>query len=295
MSKLDEELLLDDFLDYLFLERGCSENTIQAYNRDIKAWIDFCNKNNKPAYPPNSTILERYQRYLHNEGKKRSSQQRAIAALRSWLRYLDTENIVDEEISLPTLPYKGTDLPRILSEGEVERILEACAGDSFFDIRDRALLETAYSCGLRASELCAICIRDIDFSGRTLRILGKGEKERSIPFLGEVSRRVRFYIETARPQNSRSQEVFLSKTSKPLRREDIWRIIKKRGKIAGIATSRLFPHIMRHSFATHLLRRGMDLRTLQELLGHASIATTEKYVHFDLELRDIYDRAHPRA
>lgn len=294
MVKFEYDQLLDDFLDYLFLERGCSENTILAYNRDIKVWLDFCDKNDQPAYPPNQTYLERYQRSLHEEGKKRSSQQRAIASLRSWLRYLDSEKLVEEEVTLPTLPLKGDSLPHILNEGEVERIFEACSGNSFLALRDRAILETAYGCGLRASELCTICLRDIDFSGRTLRIFGKGGKERIIPFLGEVSRRVGFYMEKARP-DAHVQELFISKTGNPLRREDIWRIVKKRGAAAGISSSRLFPHILRHSFATHLLRRGMDLRTLQELLGHATIATTEKYVHFDLELRDIYDKTHPRA
>lgn len=286
--------LLNDFLDYLFLERGCSENTILAYQRDITVWVSFCEEKRLSPFPPTLSALEGYQKKLALEGKKRSTQQRSIAALRSWFKYLEMEELIDEEIELPTLPFKGKNLPRILSEGEVERILHACAGDTFLEVRDRALLETAYGCGLRASELCSLQIKDLDFSSKTLRVLGKGNKERVIPFLGEVSRRVQLYVD-AFHKSIFVPELFLSVNGKPLQRVDIWRIIKKRGKTAGIPSSRLYPHILRHSFATHLLRRGMDLRTLQEILGHASIATTEKYVHFDLELRDIYDKAHPRA
>ncbi|GAB1486370.1 hypothetical protein MASR2M79_14200 [Aminivibrio sp.] len=160
------------------------------------------------------------------------------------------------------------------------------------------LFETAYGCSLRASELCTHRINSIDFSARSVRVAGKGQKERMVPFLGEAALRMRKYLEEGRPlllKEPLEQALFLSRNGRQLSREDVWRLIKKRGAEAGISPSRLYPHILRHSFATHLLRRGMDQRTLQEILGHSSIATTEKYLHFDLELRDVYDRAHPRA
>jgi integrase/recombinase XerD len=179
----------------------------------------------------------------------------------------------------------------------VDRLFQACEGDGPLDLRDRALFGTAYGCGLRAGELCGLRIGDVDFSARVLRAFGKGEKERAIPFLGEVSEKVALYLQKGRPLLLKvpGDFLFLTRSGNPMKREDIWRTLRKRGAKAGIPAARLHPHVLRHSFATHLLRRGMDQRSLQELLGHSSIATTEKYLHFDLELRDVYDKAHPRA
>lgn len=297
MRLYDFESCVEDFLSFLLLERGLSPNTISAYRRDLREWGSFCFLRGKAPLPPDAVLLSLFQRYLAEGLKSPASRQRIIAALRTWIRYLEREEKVSESIGLPSLPAGKEHLPQILSEGEVDRLFHACDGSSPLDIRDRALFEVAYGCGLRASELCDLRLRDVDFSARVLRTFGKGDKERVIPFLGEVSEKVMFYLEKGRPLLAKAGEdfLFLTRNGGPLSREDIWRIMGKRGRKAGIPRSRLHPHVLRHSFATHLLRRGMDQRTLQELLGHSSIATTEKYLHFDLELRDVYDKAHPRA
>ncbi|MEA4951340.1 MAG: tyrosine-type recombinase/integrase [Aminivibrio sp.] len=297
MRLYDFEASVENFLSYLLLERGLSHNTIAAYRRDLREWGGFCSREGAPPLPPGQEILSLFQRYLARSEKSAATKQRIIAALRTWMRYLEQEGEGGGDVRLPSLPGRKEGLPRILSEGEVDRLFQACEGDGLLDLRDRALFGTAYGCGLRAGELCGLRIGDVDFSARVLRAFGKGEKERAIPFLGEVSEKVALYLQKGRPLLLKvpGDFLFLTRSGNPMKREDIWRTLRKRGAKAGIPAARLHPHVLRHSFATHLLRRGMDQRSLQELLGHSSIATTEKYLHFDLELRDVYDKAHPRA
>lgn len=288
---------LDNFCDYLLLERGCSTNTVNSYASDLQGYLRFCESRSTPPFPVSNNKLSDYLSHLGKLGRSSSTRQRLIASIRSLVRFLILDGAIDHETHLPQLPVRDKKLPQILSEGEVQRILDVCSGNTYFDIRDRAILEIAYGCGLRASEICTLHERDLYFSSGTLRVTGKGDKERIVPFLGQVRASVEEYIRICRKRflHISSRSIFLSKSGKNLRREDIWRIVQKRGKQAQISSRRLHPHVLRHSFATHLLRRGMDLRTLQEILGHSSISTTEKYVHFDLEVRDVYDKAHPRA
>ncbi len=292
------DYFIDSFADYLLFERGSSLNTAEAYMRDINGYVSFCSSSELDPLDPLEENVTIYMKNLDSEGRKSSSRQRIVAGIRSWYRYLAEEGLVEEGTkTLPHLPSRDKILPHIVSEGEVQRLFDACAGDFFYDLRDLAILKLAYGCGLRASELCSLKIRDINESAENIRIKGKGGKERILPFLGEVRRAVNEYLIRGRVQRSSSLTgpLFISRTGRQIRREDFWRILKKRGKKASVSTSRLHPHILRHSFATHLLRRGMDLRTLQELLGHSSIGTTQKYLHFDMELRDVYDSSHPRA
>ena len=289
--------LIDNFCDYLLLERGCSRNTVISYSSDLQGYLNYCYSKSLPPLPVNNDKLSGYLSLLTYRKHSPSTQQRLVASLRSWIRFLILDGVSDEENILPPLPAREKRLPQILSEGEVQRILDACNGDKYLDVRDRAILEILYGCGLRASEICNLRQRDMFFSSGTLRVKGKGNKERIVPFLGEVRKTLRFYIERTRAvfSDKSSDMLFLTRSGNSMRREDLWRMVRKRGKMANISIQRLHPHVLRHSFATHLLRRGMDLRTLQEILGHSSISTTEKYVHFDLELRDVYDKAHPRA
>ena len=297
MDFREADALVDAFLTYLEAERGRSRLTAESYASDLRHWLRFCQEAALPPYPMAEPAVSAFRRSLEAEGKARSTQQRAIAALRSWGRYVEMERGEDGEFPLPELPKKTQLEPRVLNEAEVERLFEACRGTKPLDVRDAALVEVGYGCGLRASEICGLKVLDLDFESHLLRTVGKGDKERVVPFLGGAARSVRTYLETARPQlNGRGLPfVFLSCRGRRLSRVDLWRILRRRGEMAGIARARLYPHILRHSFATHLLARGMDMRTLQEMLGHSSIMTTQVYAHFDREMRDEYDRFHPRA
>lgn len=297
----EAEDLLDRFCLYLVAERGRSRLTAESYASDLKQWLNFCETNNLVPFPPSFSSVGAFRRHMDEQGKSRSTQQRCIAAMRSWIRFVEMEETEDLEIPLPDLPDKTKLEPRILNEGEIKRLMDVCQGEGLLIVRDRALFEIGYGCGLRASEICGLEILDLDFDSKLLRTRGKGSKERVVPFLGETARSVKIYLDTIRPRLKRDtgfkngNKVFLSRSGRPLSRQDMWRILRKRGREAGIAPGRLYPHILRHSFATHLLARGMDMRTLQEMLGHSSIITTQIYSHFDREMRDVYDRFHPRA
>jgi len=297
------EELVDRFCLYLVAERGRSRLTASSYASDLKQWLNFCEENGFDAFPPAFSSVSAFRRKMEEDGKERSTQQRFIAALRSWINFIELEEAEGLDISLPELPGKSKLQPRILNEAEVKRLLDVCHGVKPLLVRDRAIFEVGYGCGLRVSEICNLSMMDLDFESKLLRAKGKGDKERIVPFLGETARSVAVYLETVRPllkskenkNSSATNKVFLSYSGRPLSRQDVWRTIRKRGREAGVASSRLYPHILRHSFATHLLAGGMDMRTLQEMLGHSSIVTTQVYAHFDGEMRDEYDKFHPRA
>ena len=294
--KEEDETRLKAFCEYLEFERGASPNTVASYKADMKSWFSFARKAGIEEDVPDSALLARYLRHLASLPRSKSTLQRHAACLRTWKKYLEEEGLRPAGPERLPLPAKERKLPQILGEGEIERIIQACVGPSLLDRRDRTLLETVYGCGLRASEACALRTADVDFAGGVIRVTGKGDKERIVPLVGKSRQVLQRYVEETRSGfRPKDDRLFVSRSGKHLRREDLWRIVQKRGHKAGIPLSRLHPHVLRHSFATHLLRRGMDLRTLQELLGHSSIGTTERYTHFDVELRDIYDRCHPRA
>ncbi|MDR1977617.1 MAG: tyrosine-type recombinase/integrase [Synergistaceae bacterium] len=301
LSIREAEALLDRFCLYLVAERGRSRLTAESYASDLNQWLRFCEENDLVAFPPTFSAVSAFRRQMDEEGKSRSTQQRCIAAMRSWIHFVEMEEAEELEIPLPELPDKTKLEPRVLNEAEIKRLMDVCRGTKPLVVRDRAIFEIGYGCGLRASEICGLAMLDLDFESKTLRARGKGDKERVVPFLGETARSVRVYLETARPQlkgdadHKSKNRVFLSCSGRPLNRQDMWRILRKRGREAGIAQSRLYPHILRHSCATHLLARGMDMRTLQEMLGHSSIITTQTYAHFDREMRIVYDQFHPRA
>ncbi|MDR3264603.1 MAG: tyrosine-type recombinase/integrase [Synergistaceae bacterium] len=288
---------VDRFCLYLVAERGRSRLTAEGYASDLRQWLRFCEAGDLIPFPPSLAAISAFRRYMDGQGKQHSTQQRCIAAMRSWIRFVELEEAEDADILMPELPGKAKLEPRILNEAEIKRLMDVCAGSKPLVIRDRAIFEIGYGCGLRASEICTLEMLDLDFESKLLRTRGKGEKERVVPFLGETARGVRTYLDTVRSvlNCNRISRVFLSFSGRSLNRQDMWRILRKRGREAGITASRLYPHILRHSFATHLLARGMDMRTLQEMLGHSSIMTTQTYSHFDGEMRDFYDRFHPRA
>jgi integrase/recombinase XerD len=299
------EELVDRFCLYLVAERGRSPLTAENYASDLRQWLTFCERKGFAAFPPALAAVGAFRRQMDEQGKARSTQQRHVAAMRSWIRFAEAEESLEPDFPLPDLPDKKKLEPRVLNEAEVERLLDVCGEAKPLAVRDRALFEIGYGCGLRVSEICALKLSDLDFGSKLLRTKGKGGKERVVPFLGGTARSVKTYLDSARPvlmaksagkgSGEKGGRVFLSFSGRPLNRQDVWRVLRKRGRAAGITPSRLYPHILRHSFASHLLARGMDMRTLQEMLGHSSIATTQAYSHFDREMRDIYDQFHPRA
>ena len=214
------------------------------------------------------------------------------------MRYRVLNGDLPPDTWIPVLPAKTKKLPKILTEGEIQRILAACEGDSYYDCRDQTALMTLANCGVRASELCGLKTGSLNLDDKSMIVFGKGSKERVVPFAEDLKAQFEKYLQKRLEflnGDMTEKTLFFSSRREPLSRVDLWRIVQKRGKMAGVSEERLFPHVLRHSIATHMLRRGMDMRTLQEFLGHSSIATTEKYLHFDLELRDVYDRSHPRA
>lgn len=291
-------LLLERFSDYLLLERGSSGNTRKAYESDLLTWYEFCKKRGFDAMEIHADKVSRFLLEQSNKGRAKSTVQRNAATLSSFARFLVYDGEKEKMPRLDGMPGRDELLPQILSEAEIQRILNACEDGTALGMRDRAMVELAYGAGLRASELCSLRLGDLDGANGFLYARGKGDKERGVPYVGGVRKVVEDYIVNYRPclDSGKEQWLFLSRSGRQLRRESFWQILRKRGTQAGnISKKRLHPHILRHSFATHLLRNGMDQRTLQEILGHSSIITTEKYTHFDQELRDIYDKFHPRA
>lgn len=298
---------INSFLDYMQFERGASMNTVRAYRTDLVHWRAFCDEHKKTFFPVESALLSRYLLRLSADGMSSATRMRRAATLSAFSKYLIYDALVESIPGLSPLPKVEKTLPRVMTEGEVERLLDSCSESEGSELRkaralrDRTIIEMVYDCGLRASEVCSVKLQDINETGGVIYIKGKGSKERLVPYVGTLRKTVGKYLGEARTllleqgNTADSGYLFLSTRGAQMSRNGLWRIVRKRGRTAGIAASRLHPHILRHSFATHLQRRGMNLRTLQELLGHSSIATTEKYAHLDTELRDMYDSFHPRA
>lgn len=290
-------LILGRFEDYLLLERACSKNTLIAYSSDLRTWYRYCKKQ---AISPKNLTGDNISRFLTEQtisGKRKSTIQRNAAVLSSFTRFLSYDGVLESLPLIDPLPKREEVLPQIMTEGEIQRIINACEDGTVFGSRDRAVIELAYGIGMRASELCNIKLRDIDTNSGLIYTCGKGSKERAIPYVGGVRKTIDKYIEDIRPKMNKLdlEWLFLSRTGRQMKREFLWHILQKRGKMASISSSRLHPHVLRHTFATHLLRNGMDQRTLQEILGHSSIMTTEKYTHLDTEIHDYYDKYHPRS
>ena len=288
---------LSGFEDYIILERGCSENTLKAYSSDLKQWYFYCKKMEFDPLVLNSDNIARFLREQSARGMSKSTVQRNGAVLNSFARYLVYDGVTENMPMLDPLPARDKILPQIMTEGEIQRLINACEDVTPIGKRDRTAIELAYGTGMRASELCSLKLKDIDRSGGLIFTRGKGDKERCVPYVGGVRKVVDEYIDQHRPKLDKLKQpwLLLTKSGRKMRREFLWRLLRKRGLMAGISPSRLHPHVLRHTFATHLLRKGMDQRTLQELLGHSSILTTEKYTHLDLEMRDFYDKYFPRS
>ena len=294
------EQLLEDFLYYLAVERGLSENTIVSYRRDLSGYLAFCRKARLRTLAKadrNTTLTFLYQQQM--AGRAPATIARRLAALKSFYKYLIAENLVQEDptvnLEFPKLARK---LPRVLTPEEVDLLLAQPALNQPAGRRDKAMLELLYATGVRVSELIALDLEHVSMSGGFLRCFGKGAKERIIP-VGDVA--LGFlddYLEHGRNRLGAKQEgkaLFINRYGKRLTRQGFWKIIKGYALKADI-NKEITPHTFRHSFATHLLENGADLRSVQEMLGHADINATQIYTHLsNKRIKEVYDRSHPRA
>ena len=295
------ESAIDSFIQSLMLERGMSENTCDAYGMDLRLFAKFLSKRN--VIDPASVTRDDITCFLADQrdiGRKGTTRARRTAAIRMFLRYLKERRIISKDPSEDmTSQKKSRTLPRVLSEEETAEMLDAINGDDPRSLRDRALLETMYGCGLRVSEACALELGDFESEGELLRILGKGSKERVVPIGGAAGTALRRYADSGRSAFARSADephVFLTRLGKPFTRQGIFKVIRERAAAVGIAAERISPHVLRHSFASHMLAHGADIRAIQELLGHADIGTTQIYTHVDsARFGEIHRRYHPRA
>ena len=291
---------LEDFGHYLSIERGLSEKTVTNYQRDVQALMRYLESRHQTASP---IIIqaEEIQQFIYEEAKEKSaySQSRRISGLKSFFKYLIFEKYRDD---LPTqwleAPKIGRKLPDTLSVQEVELILDAVDLSKKEGHRNKALLETLYGSGLRVSELINLQKSDIYEKEKLLRVTGKGNKQRLVPLGDYALQQINIYLDEFQKKQSIQKGyenfVFLNRRGKPLTRNMIFLIVKKTTEIAGIQKT-VSPHTFRHSFATHLLENGADLRTIQVLLGHESITTTEIYTHIDTRyLRKVMEEFHPR-
>lgn len=291
---------LEDFGHYLSIERGLSENTIANYQLDVQALMRFLSDHDSPVSPLKiqaTTIQE----FIYHEAKGKSSysQSRRISGLKSFFKYLVFEKYRED---LPTqwleAPKMGRKLPDTLSINEVEKILEAVDMSKTEGHRNKALLETLYGSGLRVSELVNLQKSDIYTKEKLLRVTGKGNKQRLVPMGDYALQQVNLYLHeiqsSQKIQKGYENFVFLNRNGKSLTRNMVFLIVQKTAERAGIK-KKVSPHTFRHSFATHLLENGADLRTIQVLLGHESITTTEIYTHIDTRhLRKVMEQFHPR-
>lgn len=298
--ELDRAFRLEQFRDYLALEAGNSANTVTNYLRDVRRLAGYAiSKGARGPDAVTSAQLREFVYMLKDLGLTPATVRRQISALRTYYRFLVGEGQATRD---PTerldRPSQWRRLPTVLSVAEAERLLAAPNTDAPLAIRDRAVLELAYATGARVSELVSLKLHDVLYEDGVARIFGKGSKQRLVPVGRRALGAVALYVREIRPRMDRGQGrgvVFLNARGTPLSRVGAWSIIKRAARQAGL-TKRVTPHTLRHSFATHLLEGGADLRAVQEMLGHADLATTQLYTHVDRDyLRTVHRTYHPRG
>jgi integrase/recombinase XerD len=288
-----------DFLDYLMVEAGLSDNTVLAYGRDLREFLRFCQRAGiRRTSELGPRPVQKYLCELAGGSKSENSARRALAAIRMLLRFAKLRGLIDDDgAGVLETPKTWQRLPAVCNKRQVLKLLEAPDPAEPFYLRDKALLELLYATGVRASEVAGLKTADLNFEIGYLRCFGKGNKERIIP-VGRVALAATVeYLRHLRPRLARPQSqafLLLSRTGRPLTRIEIWRLVKKYARRAGMPRN-VTVHTLRHCFATHLLSGGADLRSVQEMLGHVDIGTTQIYTHVDHErLRAIHKKYHPR-
>jgi integrase/recombinase XerD len=285
--------LLNNFLNYLRYEKGYSPLTIEAYQRDLK---QFFSHYQKPAENISKIEIEKYAEVLRGQDREYISIARKLAAIKTFYKFLFNESLLKINPAADiTLPKLAKLLPKTLSKKEISNFLDNLRPSTPLEYRNRAILELLYSSGIRVSEVLSIKENDVSAAEHFLKVFGKGSKERLVPLSNVAMEAIKEYLRLSRAQlKQTAPELFLSANGRPLTRQLIWQIVKK-ALTQSAVTKNVSPHTFRHSFATHLIENGADLRTVQEMLGHANIATTQIYTSVSKEhLKRIYHKAHPR-
>ena len=293
------EELIDNFINYLSVERGLSSNTIISYRRDLKKYITYLKKkklNNLGSIPRGE--ISSFLISQKDKGLSMNSISRNLVAIKVFHRFLVREGIYkNDPTSLIESPKIWKSIPEVLSLSEIEKMLGVVSVRSRLGIRDKAILELMYTTGMRVSEAISLRMEDPNLDVGFVRCIGKGHKERIVPIGKKAIIALSRYLDKSRPKLLKgkiSQILFLSQLGKKISRQSVWKMIKKYAKEARIK-KKIKPHTLRHSFATHLLERGADLRSVQEMLGHADISTTQVYTHINKDrLRSIHQKFHPR-
>ncbi len=293
--------LIPEFINYISVERGLAKNTLMAYRRDLTAYCAYLQET-EGVTSPEALKHQHISRYMMVQKKKKmevNSICRSLAAIRMFHRFLVREDLAQEDpTGLVDTPRQWKRIPNVLTHAEVAAMLGAASGRDTQGLRDRAMLELFYASGLRVSELVALRMEDLNLESGLVRCIGKGSKERLIPVGGKALEALAKYFDKARPKLQRGRPgdaLFLSRLGQSMSRQSAWKIIKDCASRAGIKKN-IKPHTLRHTFATHLLEHGADLRSVQEMLGHTDIATTQIYTHVDRErLRAVHQQCHPRG
>jgi len=290
---------IEQFIYFMEVERGVSPNTVQSYRRDIRKFTEYILRIKKGLKDVDRNTIADFLMYLKDQGLSATSIARNLAALKTFWKFLVTERIVSENIvAIVETPRVWKNIPDILNRDEVDKLLEAPSGRRWMGIRDRAILELMYATGMRVSEVSGLKKSGINLEAGFVRCFGKGGKERIVPLGGKARKAITRYIEDSREklrEKTRDDHLFLSRLGKSLSRQSVWKMIQKYASEAGIK-KHITPHMLRHSFATHLLEGGAELRGVQQMLGHADISTTQIYTHINKErLRKVHQKYHPRA
>ncbi|AUX94632.1 site-specific tyrosine recombinase XerD [Mixta gaviniae] len=292
--------LIEQFLDALWIERNLAQNTLTSYRQDLLSLSGWLAHHQRSLLQADAADLQAFLAERVEGGYKATSSARLLSATRRLFQYLYREKLRDDDpsalLSSPRLPQR---LPKDLSEAQVERLLQAPSVDQPIELRDKAMLELLYATGLRVSELVGLTISDVSLRQGVVRVIGKGNKERLVPLGEEAIHWLEQYMEYGRPWllNGRAIDVlFPSNRAQQMTRQTFWHRIKHYATLAGIDSEKLSPHVLRHAFATHLLNHGADLRVVQMLLGHSDLSTTQIYTHVATErLRQLHQQHHPRA
>jgi integrase/recombinase XerD len=290
--------LVDQYLNYLLVEKGLSKTTIEAYSLDLTRFIEFLNKKIKTISDITPDLILKHLIALRNAKLAAKSRARHLVAIRGFFKFLLREQIIKTDpVKHIDLPRFGLHLPHVISLEEITHLINIPDLNKPAGVRNAAMLELLYAAGLRVSELVNLKINDVNTEACFVRVLGKGAKERIVPIGLYAKEKIEFYIETARHhllKNLSSRYLFVARAGRPMTRQGFWKIIKQYAKLAGIK-NQIAPHSLRHSFATHLLEGGADLRSVQVMLGHVDISTTQIYTHVSREhLKNMHKKFHPR-